>query len=87
LFFPVSAANPDRAQLAAAKAVCARCPVQAECLGHALASGPVHGIWGGMSEEERRLLRQRRAKARMRAARQPGGPPPGRASAWAVADV
>jgi hypothetical protein len=38
----------------------------------ALATGPVQGIWGGLSEDERRLLRQREAKARVRAARQPG---------------
>jgi WhiB family transcriptional regulator, redox-sensing transcriptional regulator len=83
LFFPVSAAHPARAQLAAAKAVCARCPVQSECLGYALAAGQVHGIWGGLTEEERRLLRQRRTKARMRARREPGG----HAARWAIADV
>ena len=87
LFFPMSATNPARADLAAAKAVCARCPVQAECLQYALAAGPVQGVWGGMSEEERRLLRQRRAKARVRAGRQRTVYLRGRAAAPAGADV
>jgi WhiB family redox-sensing transcriptional regulator len=43
--------------------------VQRDCLRYALAAGPVQGVWGGMSEEERRLLRQREAKARVRARR------------------
>jgi WhiB family transcriptional regulator, redox-sensing transcriptional regulator len=72
LFFPVSGMGPDRAQLVGAKAVCARCPVRSDCLRYALAAGPVQGVWGGTSEDERRLLRQREAKARVRAARRPG---------------
>jgi WhiB family transcriptional regulator, redox-sensing transcriptional regulator len=84
LFFPASATNPARAQLAAAKAVCARCPVQVECLRYAMAAGHIHGIWGGMTEEERRLLRQREAKARTRASRRPGD---SARAPWAAADV
>ena len=67
LFFPVSGMGPDRAQLVGAKAVCDRCPVRPDCLRYALAAGPVQGVWGGTSEEERRLMRQREAKARARA--------------------
>jgi WhiB family redox-sensing transcriptional regulator len=37
----------------AAKAVCARCPVLAECARHALAVHEPYGVWGGMSEDER----------------------------------
>jgi WhiB family transcriptional regulator, redox-sensing transcriptional regulator len=84
IFFPGSATNPARAQLVAAKAVCGRCPVQAECLRYAMAAGPVHGIWGGLTQEERRLLRQREAKARTRASGRPDGAP---SSPWAAADV
>jgi WhiB family transcriptional regulator, redox-sensing transcriptional regulator len=69
LFFPISHSGPAGAQIMRAKAVCARCSVQDECLRYALAADPMHGVWGGMSEEERRLLRRREQKARTRAAR------------------
>jgi WhiB family redox-sensing transcriptional regulator len=46
-------------QLARAKAVCARCPVAAQCLDYALATGQQHGVWGGTSEEERKAMRRR----------------------------
>ena len=39
---------------AAAKAVCARCPVRAECLTYAIAAGERYGIWGGLNPQERR---------------------------------
>jgi WhiB family transcriptional regulator, redox-sensing transcriptional regulator len=42
-----------------ARALCAECPVRAECLGHALEIGETHGIWGGLNELERRRLRRR----------------------------
>lgn len=42
-----------------AKAVCARCPVKAECLKAALEERERFGIWGGFSERERRRLRRR----------------------------
>jgi WhiB family transcriptional regulator, redox-sensing transcriptional regulator len=67
LFFPISAAGPAQLQVERAKAVCAGCPVRSDCLRYALAAGPLQGVWGGLTEEERRLLRQREAKARMRA--------------------
>lgn len=39
-----------------AKAVCARCPVRAQCRADALKRGEQHGVWGGLSEDERRKL-------------------------------
>lgn len=42
----------------AAKATCARCLVAAECLDWAMASGERYGIWGGVSERDRRALRK-----------------------------
>ena len=47
----------------AAKRVCARCDVRAECLEFALAMPVTEdwGIWGGMSANSRRKLRKRRA--------------------------
>ena len=48
------------AREARAKAICARCPVRAECLEYALRIREPHGIWGGQNEFERRaLLRSR----------------------------
>jgi WhiB family transcriptional regulator, redox-sensing transcriptional regulator len=54
LFFPVSTAGPSLEQLARAKAICQRCPVRRECLAFALATCQVHGVWGGLAEQERR---------------------------------
>ena len=47
-----------------AKAICSLCSVRQACLEHALATGEKHGVWGGLTERERRrLLRQRRKSA------------------------
>lgn len=52
---------PGRGRVAkAARRVCAACPVRRECLEHALASGERFGVWGGLSERERREARRRR---------------------------
>jgi WhiB family transcriptional regulator, redox-sensing transcriptional regulator len=56
LFFPISEAGPARQQVTAAKRVCAGCQVREQCLSYALATGPIQGVWGGTSEEERRAL-------------------------------
>ncbi len=42
-----------------AKKVCASCTVRSECLEYALANDERFGIWGGLSERERRRLRKR----------------------------
>lgn len=57
LFYPMGTGTAAAQQTMGAKAVCARCPVMAECLQWALSTGEDHGIWGGMSEYERRALR------------------------------
>jgi WhiB family transcriptional regulator, redox-sensing transcriptional regulator len=41
-----------------AKRVCASCEVRAECLGYALDNDERFGIWGGLSERERRRLKR-----------------------------
>ena len=41
-----------------AKRICAQCPVTAECLEYALENDERFGIWGGLSERERRRLRR-----------------------------
>lgn len=47
----------------AAKDVCRGCTVRADCLEHAITNGEKFGIWGGMSERERRRIRRQRAQA------------------------
>lgn len=75
LFFPVGNSGPALAQIADAKLVCNRCPVTTECLTWALESGQDAGVWGGLSEDERRALKRRNARARARSA-------PTRSSTW-----
>ena len=41
-----------------AKNVCRSCPVLAECRDYALTTGELDGVWGGLSENERRRLRR-----------------------------
>jgi len=59
LFFPVGTGGPALVQTALATAVCRRCPVMIRCRTWALTTGQTAGIWGGMSEDERRALRRR----------------------------
>lgn len=42
------------------KQVCAHCPVRTECLAEALDNSIEWGVWGGMTERERRALLRRR---------------------------
>jgi WhiB family transcriptional regulator, redox-sensing transcriptional regulator len=63
LFFPERGASTREA-----KAVCGSCEVRAECLEYALDHAEKFGIWGGLSERERRRLRRQRALARRNAA-------------------
>jgi WhiB family redox-sensing transcriptional regulator len=42
-----------------AKKICTGCEVRSECLEYALANDERFGIWGGLSERERRRLRRR----------------------------
>ena len=62
LFFPERGASTREA-----KEVCRGCVVREECLEYALSNGEKFGIWGGMSERERRRLRRARALERRQA--------------------
>ena len=62
LFFPERGASTREA-----KAVCRSCEVQVDCLEYALAHGEKFGIWGGLSERERRRVRRARALERRNA--------------------
>ncbi len=59
LFFPVGTTDRALAEIEAAKAVCAACGVREACLDFAMETNQEAGVWGGRSEEERRLLRRR----------------------------
>jgi WhiB family redox-sensing transcriptional regulator len=50
----------------AAKRVCAICLVRTECLEDALERNDKHGIWGGLSEKERRALQAQRREEALR---------------------
>ena len=50
----------------AAKRTCCACEVRAECLEYALATNQTFGVWGGMSEFERKKLRRTRMRAQQR---------------------
>ena len=54
---PGSSSGRSIAQVAEAKAVCAGCRVRYECLAFALRTHQAHGIWGGLTEQERFPLR------------------------------
>lgn len=58
LFFPVGTGEPAVRQIEDAKQVCRRCDVAEACLQWALQTGQNAGVWGGMSEDERRTLRR-----------------------------
>ncbi|MGO9912688.1 MAG: WhiB family transcriptional regulator [Acidimicrobiales bacterium] len=63
LFFPERGASTREA-----KEVCRGCVVREDCLEYAIANGEKFGIWGGMSERERRRVRRARVLARQGAA-------------------
>ncbi len=60
IFFPEKGGSTR-----AAKKVCSGCPVREECLAYALAVGEHFGVWGGLSERERRKVRRRSEQARL----------------------
>jgi WhiB family redox-sensing transcriptional regulator len=67
LFFPIGNTGPALVQIEEARAVCRRCPVLEPCLQWALDSGQDAGVWGGLSEDERRELKRRTTRVRAQA--------------------
>jgi WhiB family redox-sensing transcriptional regulator len=64
LFFGVDDAETPverRAREERAKQICFECPVQAECLEYALTTREQYGIWGGLTEIERKARLRARA--------------------------
>ncbi|MFD8789421.1 WhiB family transcriptional regulator [Streptomyces vinaceus] len=66
LFFPIGNTGPALLQIEEAKAVCRRCPVMEHCLQWALDANEHSGVWGGLSEDERRAMKRRAARNRAR---------------------
>lgn len=58
LFFPSGSSGTEAVDIAAAKAICASCPVAAPCREYALRTNQEYGVWGGLDEEERRAIRR-----------------------------
>lgn len=58
LFFPEKGGSVKEPKL-----LCAVCPVRVQCLDWALAHGIRHGVWGGLSQQERTRLRNQAAAA------------------------
>ena len=58
LFFPDKGGSTREA-----KTICAGCEVRAECLEYAMETDQRFGVWGGLSERERRRLGRRAAAA------------------------
>ena len=58
LFFPLGSTGEPLVQARAAKRVCQACMVQKACLQFALETNQETGVWGGTTEEERRVLRK-----------------------------
>jgi WhiB family redox-sensing transcriptional regulator len=73
LFFPVGQSGSAKLQERHAKDVCARCPVKDPCLRDALKAGDTSGVWGGMTEDERRAMKRRAIRRRATAARSGSG--------------
>ena len=56
IFYPATDEEAEEA-----KEICAVCPVQEECLEHAIGHREHNGVWGGATERERqRIIRRRR---------------------------
>ena len=58
LFFPERGESAEPA-----RQVCAACPVRQPCLDYAISNRIAYGIWGGLTERERRALRSRWVRA------------------------
>ncbi len=60
LFFPVGSTGLALEMIDSAKEVCQKCPVAEPCLQFALDTNQEAGVWGGYTEEERRIIRRER---------------------------
>ncbi len=68
LFFPIGTNGAATRQTNLAKSICGDCAVREFCLEFALRTNQDNGIWGGHTEEERRVIRRSRRAIARRAA-------------------
>ena len=64
LFFPIGTTGPAVEQAIVAKRICAVCDVREQCLEYAVETNQDSGIWGGLTEDERRTLKRQRQRRR-----------------------
>lgn len=69
LFFPIGTTGPAVLQIQRAKLVCGRCEVVAECRQFAFGTKQDAGVWGGLSEDERRKISRAESRSRLAAER------------------
>lgn len=75
LFFPIGNTGLAVPQIEEARAVCRRCDVVETCLRWALDTGQESGVWGGLSEDDRRALKRKsRRVVQSPKAQMPAGP-------------
>ncbi len=58
LFFPIGVTGQAVDQIEIAKSHCASCPAKDLCLEFAVTTNQEYGVWGGTTEDERRVLRR-----------------------------
>jgi WhiB family redox-sensing transcriptional regulator len=59
VFFPAGETGAAADQIHLAKQICAGCSVGDECLSYAIETNQTAGVWGGLSEADRRPVRRR----------------------------
>lgn len=64
LFFPIGTTGAAVGQVDMARRICGSCLVREPCLEFALASNQDAGVWGGLTEDERRTLKRARQRRR-----------------------
>ena len=62
-FHPDGERGPARSSRdTAAKQICQKCPIRAQCGEHALKVREPYGVWGGLSEDEREAIYARQSR-------------------------
>jgi WhiB family redox-sensing transcriptional regulator len=79
LFHPIGTRGPALTALAEARRVCDTCTVHDDCLQWAMSHDVDHGVWGGLGEDQRRLLKRRSSRHQDRPSPRADPTPSGRA--------